>query len=62
MRGAKEAPIFNFTRLMFLGLNLEFSIEKARRELGYNPRADFSDGIYQTMAWYKEQFPRDVAG
>ena len=56
LRGAKEAPIFNFTRLKFLGMNLDFSIDKARRELGYVPRADFNDGMFQTMAWYKEHF------
>ena len=60
LRGAKDAPIFNFPRLKFLGLNLDFSVEKARRELGYVPRADFNDGMYQTMAWYKEHFLEKV--
>jgi nucleoside-diphosphate-sugar epimerase len=53
MRGWKEAPRFNFTSLKFLGLNLDFSIAKARRELGYHPRVPFSDAIAETMAWYK---------
>jgi nucleoside-diphosphate-sugar epimerase len=53
LRGAKEAPIFNFTRLKFLGLNLDFSIDKARRELGYNPRVSFDDAMQETMAWYR---------
>jgi nucleoside-diphosphate-sugar epimerase len=56
LRGAKQAPIFNFTRLKFMGYNLDFSIEKARRELGYRPRVDFSDAIHETMAWYKTQW------
>lgn len=55
LRGAKEAPKFNFTRLKFLGLNLDFSIEKARRELGYGPRTSFDDAMYETLAWYKEK-------
>jgi len=54
LRGAKEAPLFNFTRLKFMGLNLDFSIEKARRELGYNPRYSFAEGMAETMAWYRE--------
>jgi nucleoside-diphosphate-sugar epimerase len=38
----------------FLLLNLVFSIEKARRELGYQPNTTFDEGIAQTIAWYKE--------
>jgi nucleoside-diphosphate-sugar epimerase len=52
-RGAKEAPPFNFTRLKFMGLNLDFSIEKARQELGYRPRVPFDEAIGETMDWYK---------
>lgn len=54
-RGATEAPAFNFTRLKFMGLNLDFSIDKAKRELGYQPRYSFSDGMAETMAWYKKE-------
>ena len=52
-RGAKEAPAFNFTRLKFMAYNLDFSIEKAKRELGYPPRRTFDDAMAETMAWYK---------
>jgi nucleoside-diphosphate-sugar epimerase len=38
----------------FLLLNLDFSIEKARRELGYGPHIGFDQGIRETMAWYKQ--------
>jgi 2-alkyl-3-oxoalkanoate reductase len=55
LRGAKEAPLFNFTRLKFMGLNLDFSIEKARRELGYAPRVSFDDAMVETMAWYRAE-------
>ncbi len=54
MRGAKEAPRFNFTSLKFMGLNLDFSIDKARRVLGYQPRVKFDDAIAETMAYYKK--------
>jgi nucleoside-diphosphate-sugar epimerase len=55
LRGAKEAPPFNFTRLKFMGLNLDFSIEKAKRELGYSPRISFAEGMAETLAWYKKE-------
>jgi nucleoside-diphosphate-sugar epimerase len=41
-------------RLKFLGLNLDFSIDKARRQLGYQPRFTFDQGLATTIAWYKQ--------
>ena len=38
----------------FLLLNLDFSIEKARRELGYRPRFTFDQAMRETMAWYRQ--------
>ncbi len=38
----------------FLLLNLDFSIDKARRELGYRPRYTFDQGMAETIAWYKQ--------
>ena len=35
---APHAPRLTQARLKFLGLNLDFSVEKAKRELGYQPR------------------------
>jgi nucleoside-diphosphate-sugar epimerase len=55
-RGAKEAPLFNFTRLKFMGYNLDFSSEKAREELGYNPRVKFDEAMSETMDWYKKHY------
>ncbi len=54
-KGATEPPILTQARLKFLGLNLDFSIDKARRELGYCPRYSFDQGIRETIAWYKEK-------
>ena len=56
LRGATEAPLFNFTRLKFMGYNLDFSIDKARRELGYRPRTTFDEGMADTMAWYHKHY------
>jgi nucleoside-diphosphate-sugar epimerase len=56
LRGQKDPPAFNFTRLKFLGLNLDFSIDKARRDLGYRPRHSFADAMAETMDWYKKHY------
>lgn len=53
--GKKEAPILNSARIKFLGLNLDFCIDKARRELGYAPKMDFKDAMGETMAWFKSE-------
>ena len=37
------------------GLNLDFSIEKAKGELGYRPRVPFEEGMRLTTDWYKRQ-------
>jgi nucleoside-diphosphate-sugar epimerase len=62
LRGATEAPAFTRARLKFIGYNLDFSIEKARQELGYRPRFSFEDGMYRTMTWYKQQQKPEAAG
>jgi 2-alkyl-3-oxoalkanoate reductase len=53
LAGAKEAPKFTFAKLKFMGYNLDFCIEKAKRELGYLPRFTFTEGMGETMAYYK---------
>lgn len=53
--GAKEAPMLTQARIKFLGLNLDYSIEKAKRVLGYRPRVIFEEGMRATMAWYQQQ-------
>ncbi len=51
-RNAPEAPQLTQARIKFLGLNLDFSIEKARRELGYEPIKNFDQAMAETIAWY----------
>jgi nucleoside-diphosphate-sugar epimerase len=53
-RGDPHPPLLTQARIKFLGLNLDFSIDKARRELGYEPRWTFDEGMRQTLAWYKQ--------
>ncbi|QDU38375.1 3 beta-hydroxysteroid dehydrogenase/Delta 5--_4-isomerase [Maioricimonas rarisocia] len=53
--GKDEAPLLSQARIKFLGLNLDYSIEKAKRELNYQPKVDFRDGMQRTMEWFREQ-------
>jgi nucleoside-diphosphate-sugar epimerase len=54
-RGATTAPLLTRARIKFLTLNLDFSIEKARRLLGYQPRVDFREGIGEALRWAQAQ-------
>jgi nucleoside-diphosphate-sugar epimerase len=55
LRGAKQAPLLTQARIKFLGLNLHYSIDKAKRELGYHPRVKFEQGIREAVDWLKTQ-------
>lgn len=50
LRGRKDAPIINKARYKFLGLNLDFSIDKAREVLGYRPPFGFDEAMERSMA------------
>jgi nucleoside-diphosphate-sugar epimerase len=49
-RKATEPPLINKARYKFLGLNLDYSIEKARRVLGYDPPYTTEEGLSAAMA------------
>jgi nucleoside-diphosphate-sugar epimerase len=51
---AGRRPWLTPAQFKFLLLNLDFSIDRAKRELGYDPRVGFDEGLRQTMAWYRE--------
>lgn len=53
--GKQQAPLLSNARIKFLGLNLDFCIDKAKRELGYAPRVDFQDGMKQTIEWCRQE-------
>ncbi len=48
--GKQEAPLLSSARIKFLGLNLDYSIDRARRELDYNPPTDFAEAMPSTVA------------
>jgi 2-alkyl-3-oxoalkanoate reductase len=52
-RGAKNPPIINKARYKFLGLNLDYSIAKARKVLGYQPPFRFEEAIERAMAEHR---------
>jgi nucleoside-diphosphate-sugar epimerase len=45
LRGRKDPPFLTRAQLKFMTLNLDYSIAKAKRVLGYAPQVDFRDGI-----------------
>jgi nucleoside-diphosphate-sugar epimerase len=49
-RGATEPPMINKARYKFLGLNLDYSIERARKVLGYEPPYTTEQGLEAAMA------------
>jgi nucleoside-diphosphate-sugar epimerase len=49
LRGRETPPFLTRAQIKFMTLNLEFSIAKAKRVLGYRPRVDFRDGIVAAL-------------
>lgn len=49
-RGRKTAPLINKARYKFLGLNLDFSTEKASKVLGYKPPYEWRTGLERAIA------------
>ena len=54
-RGATEPPLVNKARYKFLGLNLDYSIDKARTILGYEPPFTTDQGLAAAMAEHAKQ-------
>jgi nucleoside-diphosphate-sugar epimerase len=59
LRGARNAPIINKARFKFLGLHLDYSIDKARRILGYQPPYGFDEAIERAMAEHRPRAHRE---
>jgi 2-alkyl-3-oxoalkanoate reductase len=49
-KGSTTPPLVNKARYKFLGLNLDFSIEKARKLLGYDPPYTTEQGLQAAVA------------
>jgi nucleoside-diphosphate-sugar epimerase len=50
----KREPLATRHGIQMFGSHNPLSIEKARRELGYEPRVDLRDGIRLAGSWYRE--------
>jgi len=63
LRGRQTPPLLTRAQIKFMTLNLDFSIAKAKRVLGYRPRVDFRDGITAALDYTtgKTAPRRDVA-
>src|SRR5206468_1416323 len=49
-RNSPEPPLVNKARYKFLGLNLDYSIAKAQRVLGYQPPYTTEEGLVESLA------------
>jgi nucleoside-diphosphate-sugar epimerase len=49
------APVATRRNIANTVYDREFSIAKARRDLGYEPSVDLHDGCVETVRWFKEQ-------
>jgi len=54
LRHSKSAPRLNRGRMRFLYYDQLYSIDKARRQLGYGPRHTYREGLPLTLAWYQQ--------
>jgi nucleoside-diphosphate-sugar epimerase len=49
LKGRETAPVITRGQIKFMTQNLDYSIEKAKRVLGYRPRIDFRDGVIAAL-------------
>ena len=54
-KGKDHPPLITQAGVRFAGLNLDFSIAKARTLLGYEPKVAFTEGMRRTLDWYRGQ-------
>lgn len=52
-RGLGVEPPLHRRRVEFFVKNRGFCIDKARRELGFEPRVDLAEGLQRTARWYE---------
>lgn len=55
LRMSKKPPFITRYAAWLLGRRTLYSTEKARRELGWQPRVEYSEGIRNTVEWFRSQ-------
>jgi nucleoside-diphosphate-sugar epimerase len=53
--GTEAQPMVTRLGVKLFGTDNRHCIDKARRELGYEPKVDLHDGVRLTAAWYRQQ-------
>lgn len=53
-RNSPTPPLITQAGVKFAGLNLDFSIAKARTLLGYDPHIGFDEGMHAALTWFKD--------
>jgi nucleoside-diphosphate-sugar epimerase len=48
-----KPPVFR-RRLSWFKTNRAFRIDRAKQELGYQPRVSLNEGLARTASWYKQ--------
>ena len=43
------------SRVVLLSCSFTYSIEKAKKELGYEPKVDLDEGFKKAVDWYREK-------
>ncbi len=49
IEGVKQGDVLTRASIKLMALNLDFSIDKVKTELGYQPKVDFQRGIAETL-------------
>lgn len=50
-----KPPIITRYGICLLGCDFNYDISRAKRELGYNPKTSFKEGMENTARWYKNE-------
>lgn len=58
LTGNKAGVVFLPRRKWDTKTRIKASIERARRELGYNPKTPLEEGLKRTIEWFKENWER----
>jgi len=59
---SQDPPLVNKFRLKFMATPLTYRIDKARRVLGYTPKATTEEALRRTVAWFRENHPELMPG
>ncbi|MHB8533618.1 MAG: NAD-dependent epimerase/dehydratase family protein [Solirubrobacteraceae bacterium] len=56
--GLSVAPLLSRQAVQVLGIDQSFSSERAREQLGWEPRTGYADGLERTVAWLRAELGR----